>query len=142
MTISRSISKYGKVVVDGIEYTQNDTGSVTSSQDITMSMTDFVKRNRNTKVFTEIHKDGTERTVDLTDPKYWEEVDTETASILEVESVAEKYKLILEYKDYLSSTDYKVLPDYDKKEGLESVILKRQEARNTIRQLEKELSII
>lgn len=43
---------------------------------------------------------------------------------------------ITEAKNYLISTDFKVLQDYDQLDGLEEIKIKRQEARELIRSLE------
>ena len=48
----------------------------------------------------------------------------------------ETYKKIRDAKDYLIETDHKVLPDYDKTEGIEEIKRLRQEARELIRSLE------
>jgi hypothetical protein len=48
----------------------------------------------------------------------------------------ETYKQIRDAKDYLIETDHKVLPDYDKTEGIEEIKRLRQEARELIRSLE------
>jgi hypothetical protein len=48
----------------------------------------------------------------------------------------EDRKEIVEAKAYLTSTDYKVLPDYDG--DTTGIVEARAEARNTIRSLEKD----
>lgn len=48
----------------------------------------------------------------------------------------ETYKQIRDAKDYLIETDHKVLPDYDKTEGIEEIKRLRQEARELIRSLQ------
>lgn len=45
-------------------------------------------------------------------------------------------KKIRDAQMYLSNTDYKVLPDYDKTEGIEEIKALRQQARDLIRSLQ------
>lgn len=40
---------------------------------------------------------------------------------------------VYKYKKYLAETDYKVLPDYDQKDNLDEILIKRKEAREYIR---------
>ena len=59
--------------------------------------------------------------------------DEEVASYEDKKNIAQK---IAEAKQYLADTDYKMLPDYQPKEGsesLESIKAKRAEAREYVR---------
>lgn len=54
----------------------------------------------------------------------------------------EKENIIIQISDaklYLQQTDYKILPDYDKTEGIEDIKSTRQAKRELIRQLEASL---
>ena len=66
----------------------------------------------------------------------WNEETVSWVENAELKAEQEKQQKISGAKKYLEDTDYKVLPDYDKQDGVEEIKLKRQEARELIRSLE------
>lgn len=66
----------------------------------------------------------------------WDSASGDWVEDAELKSEQEKQQKISGAKKYLKDTDYKVLPDYDKQDGVEEIKLKRQEARELIRSLE------
>lgn len=73
------------------------------------------------------------RFIDIRDPKYLKEFDAFVKATHEAFEFDLKQKQVQEMLQYLKDTDYKVSPDYDKKDGLDEIKLKRQEARDFIR---------
>lgn len=139
MSLARCLYKYKKISIDNIEYElDNKTNTVNGSDSSRVSANNFLGNNKLTRQFKVLNGELWED-IDLMSSEYWRMVDAETFLILEENAKAEKIQTIEECKAYLLATDYKVLPDYDKTDGIQEIIAKRQQARDTIRALELEL---
>lgn len=138
MSLSRAIQLAEKVIIDGIEYSYYK-NTVRSSEGFTLSLKDFLNKNRNARLFKVIHKNSSIEEIDLESPEYWQQVNLEISKQLALDAIHNKEELICQFKKYLEDTDYKVLPDYDKIDGIDEIKIKRQHARDSIRALEQEI---
>lgn len=140
MSLSRAIRLAKKVILNNVEYYRDADNTIVSSEGTKILLKDFLLQNAGQKVFTAVYKNDTQEVIDLTDPEYWHKIDLENLRQQALDERHQKELQIIEYKKYLSETDYKVLPDYDKAETVSDTKAKRQEARDMIRLLEQELA--
>jgi hypothetical protein len=140
MSLSRAIRLAKKVILNNVEYYRDVDNTIVSSEGTKILLKDFLLQNAGQKVFIAVYKNDTQEVIDLTDPEYWHKIDLENLRQQALDERHQKELQILEHKKYLSETDYKVLPDYDKVETVPEIKAKRQEARDMIRMLEQELA--
>lgn len=138
MSLSKAIQLAEKVIIEGIEYSYYK-NTVKSSEGLTLSLKDFLDKNRSVRLFKAVHKNSSIEEIDLEDPVYWQKVNLEISRQLALDDIHNKEEQIYQFKKYLEDTDYKVLPDYDKTDGIDEIKAKRQHARDTIRLLEQEI---